>query len=131
VRAWQVVTASLNRAWLEPAALHKHHVSHIVPALARSVAAKKVALALLMVSVIQSPIVVLVTVCSASCEGFPRRASGGWRPRTHRLAPVPLASTQTREGVQGKTAAEPALAGVAFTHDNALAGIALLAVGTP
>jgi len=62
-----------------------------------------------------------------SCEGLRRAVAEDQKGAAS--GPLFLASYRLAAGGQGTPPLEPALAGAAFTYDNALAGIALLACG--
>lgn len=64
-----------------------------------------------------------------SCDGLRQAVATEDRKGTANSGPLFLASYRLAGTAQGSQPLEPALAGAAFTYDNALAGIALLACG--
>jgi hypothetical protein len=102
-------------------------VSTLFRALARCVAAALVTALPMKVALASKPDVLQQRLAQQSCEGLRRAVAGDQAGSTS--GPLFLASYRLGKAQQGKPPLEPALAGVAFTYDNALAGIALLACG--
>jgi hypothetical protein len=103
------------------------HVHSIPRALAHCAVASMVSMCLTPAAHAQKPGATQQQLARQSCEGLRRAVTEDQKGATS--GPLFLASYRLANDKQGSPPLEPALAGAAFTYDNALAGIALLACG--
>jgi hypothetical protein len=95
--------------------------------LAHCAVASMVSMLLMPAAHAQKPGATQQQLARQSCEGLRRAVAEDQKGAAS--GPLFLASYRLADNKQGSPPLEPALAGAAFTYDNALAGIALLACG--